>query len=263
MRSFILYCCLLLALPASMLARLAIYGDTRSNPTAHARIVEQIASHKPDYIFHTGDLNEKGTQQEEYDLFMSVVAPLGSGNAFFPVRGNHDQDRDLFLNNFPHLNGSSWYSVVRDSIRFIMLDSVESLKPGDIQYAWLENELKSTGSLPVIIILHHPIFSSGAHGPTPGLALYLTHLFESNGVVAVFSGHEHSYERSVFNGITYVVTGGGGAPLREAKHTNPYSKTFYSGHHYIICDREAGVLKLRAIAEDGNIIDETDIPLSQ
>jgi UDP-2,3-diacylglucosamine pyrophosphatase LpxH len=36
-------------------------------------------------------------------------------------------------------------------------------------------------------------------------------LFEEFGVQMVFSGHSHNYERSVpINGVTYMVTGGGG-----------------------------------------------------
>jgi len=242
-------------------ARVVIYGDTRGENSVHAAIVEQISTHHPDAVFHTGDLSQRGTQQQDYDLFLSTIAPLGNLQSYYPVRGNHDRDRDLLLRNFPHLNGSTWYSVEIDSIRFIVLDSVESLKPGSSQYIWLESQLQASTEVPAIVLVHHPLFSSGAHGSTPGLALYLTPLFQRYRVRAVFSGHEHSYERSVYNGIHYIVTGGGGSPLRETSHPNPYSQVFYLGYHYIICDREAGNLRITAIALDGSIIEKADVPL--
>jgi hypothetical protein len=43
----------------------------------------------------------------------------------------------------------------------------------------------------------------------------LDSLFQKHGVKLVFQGHDHLYYRTVRSGITYVVTGGGGAPLYD------------------------------------------------
>ncbi|HNW24329.1 MAG TPA: metallophosphoesterase [Candidatus Cloacimonas sp.] len=234
-------------------ARFAIYGDTRSNPEIHRQVVQQIVIHKPEATFHTGDLNSSGKTQKEYDSFLQIISPLCQFNRFFPARGNHEKDLALFLQNFPYLNGSSYYTVFQDSIRFIILDSVLDLSPGSAQFNWLQKQLKE--NIPSLLILHHPVFSSGEHSDELGLQLFLPELLQNSSVKAVFSAHDHNYERSEFKGITYIVTGGGGAPLRENKHENPYSLVLIKTHHYLIGEREGKSIIFKVYGLDHNIID--------
>ncbi len=234
-------------------ARIAFYGDTRSNPEIHKQIVAAIAKHSPQIVFHTGDLNSKGTQQSEYDSFLQIILPLSSKSEFWPVRGNHEKSLELFTDNFPALNGKSYNTLVSDCIRYIILDSVIDLKPGSDQYKWLGTALAD--SLPKIVLLHHPVFSSGEHGDELGLQMYLPQLLSKYSVKAVFSAHDHNYERSLYKDITYIVTGGGGAPFRNEKHDNPYSIVFNKSNHYLIADRVKSNLEFRVYALDGSILD--------
>ena len=163
-------------LGASLEARFAIYGDTRSSPEIHQQVVQQIVLHKPEATFHTGDLNSSGKTQKEYDNFLQIISPLCQISRFFPARGNHEKDLSLFLQNFPFLNGSSYYTVYQDSIRFIILDSVLDLSPGSEQFNWLQKQLKE--DIPSLLILHHPVFSSGEHNDELGLQLFLPELLQ-------------------------------------------------------------------------------------
>ena len=241
----------------SLEARFAIYGDTRSNPKIHQQVVRQIVLHQPEATFHTGDLNSLGITQKEYDHFLQIISPLCQVGRFFPARGNHEKDLSLFLQNFPYLNGSSYYTVFQDSIRFIILDSVLDIAPGSEQFSWLQKQLKE--DIPTLLILHHPVFSSGEHSDELGLQLFLPELLQKSSVKAVFSAHDHNYERSEFKGITYIVTGGGGAPLRENKHENPYSLVFIKTYHYLIGEREGKSIIFKVYNLDHNIIDSFTI----
>jgi acid phosphatase len=243
------------------IARIAIYGDSRGGGNTHTDVIAAIASHKPDAVFHAGDFCERGTDQREYEDFLQAVAALGVPGSFFPARGNHERDKELFLSKFPYIGTSTWYSVTRDSIRFVILDSNASLKPDSEQYQWLEEVLQADLGMPIIVIVHHPVFSSGAHGDTPGLGLYLPPLLEKYGVSAVISGHDHAYERSEFHDIHYIVTGGGGSSLRESSHANPWSILVAVLHHYLILDREDKVLQIKAYDLNGNRFDTVSIPL--
>jgi len=238
-------------------ARFAIYGDTRSNPKIHQQIVQQIVSRKPESVFHTGDLNSSGKTQKEYDNFLQIISPISQSARFFPARGNHEKDLTLFLQNFPYLNGSSYYTVFQDGIRFIVLDSVLELSPGSEQFSWLQKQLKE--DIPSMLILHHPVFSSGEHSDELGLQLFLPVLLQNTSVKAVFSAHDHNYERSEFKGITYIVTGGGGAPLREKVHENPYSLVFVKTHHYLIGEREDKSIIFKVFNLDDELIDSFTI----
>ncbi|MDP2400532.1 MAG: metallophosphoesterase, partial [Actinomycetota bacterium] len=128
--------------------------------------------------------------------------------------------------------------------------------PESEQYKWLERELAANTQIPAITIIHHPVFSSGAHGDELGLALFLPALFERHNVRAVFSGHDHNYERSEFGGIAYITTGGGGAPLRDAKHANPHSIIFQKEHHYCIGERIEDMLFFEVYDLSGDVLDD-------
>ncbi len=257
----IILLCIIIFIFGCAETRLAIYGDTRSNPEIHRQIVQEILRHKPDLVFHTGDLNSRGSQQSEYDVFHQIIRPLTEGAGFYPARGNHEKSLDLFLANFPQLPGRSYYAVERFGIRFIVLDSVIKLYPDSDQFRWLRAEL--TKLRPTILIVHHPVFSSGEHGDELGRQMFLPRSLEAKNVLAVFSAHDHNYERSFYNGIYYIVTGGGGAPLREGSHPNPNSQVLHKTNHYLIARLKGGNLHFTAYALDGEILDNFTLELNQ
>lgn len=239
---------------------MAIYGDTRTNSEIHSQVVLEIAGWKPGIAFHSGDLSQRGQTQAEYDRWKSISAPLSELCRIYPAKGNHERDRELFLANFPYLNGSSWYSLEQDSIKFVVLDSTEDLSPGSPQYQYLALQLAQTG-LPIVIIMHHPVFSSGEHGDELSLGLFLPGLFEDSRVKLVISGHEHSYERLEYGGISYLVSGGGGAPLRDAATEHPYSKIFVKKHNYIIAQRDKDELFISVYSLGRELIESITIDL--
>ena len=106
---------------------------------------------------------------------------------------------------------------------------------GTEQYMWFENTLKSIdeNSNFIIVIYHHPIFSSGKHvEDEKKWEDIVVSLFEKYGVDIVFNGHEHNYERLFKAGIYYIVTGGGGAELYDSTRKNDYSIIFKKEYHF-------------------------------
>jgi hypothetical protein len=248
---------LILLLCSCLFADIVFYGDTRSDEVTHRKVVNAIISHKPAIAFHTGDLNQKGIVQSEYDLFKEISKPLSKLCPIYPAKGNHERSLSLFLANFPALNDTAYYSLVHDGIRFIVLDSTGDLSPASGQYKWLQTALADT--LPAILILHHPVFSSGAHGDELGLQLWLPQMLQGSNVRAVFSGHDHNYERSEYEGISYVVCGGGGAPMREARNVNPQSVIFELSHHYIVAKRVYGRLTCKVWNLESELLDSFEL----
>jgi hypothetical protein len=86
------------------------------------------------------------------------------------------------------------------------------------QAAWLQGELAAASkSLPVIVTLHHPIYSADAvHGGNSNLAAILDAAAQGSGRIpdAVFTGHVHNYQRFVrtwgTSQVPYIVAGAGG-----------------------------------------------------
>jgi predicted MPP superfamily phosphohydrolase len=133
---------------------------------------------------------------------------------FYAVLGNHDVEegrKDQV--NYPLFNmgGSNYYSISRNNglVDFFMLDSTDLSAN---QLGWLENSLRESKAIWKLAALHHPIYSSGKkHGSDVRLRKQIEPLFTHYRVQAVFSGHDHVYERTKpQQGIQYFITGAGG-----------------------------------------------------
>lgn len=237
-----------------------VYGDSRTNHPAHMRVVAAIGEFAPDAVFHTGDLVEDGNDSKDWESFNAITAPLRAKAEFYPALGNHEKNSPQFFDNFTLPGNERWYSVSRPGAVFVVIDSNAGLGPGSEQALWLAAELKAaageTGNPLTVVFLHHPLFSSGPHGRDDNSYREdLIPLFERYGVDVVFSGHDHLYERSFYNGIHYVVTGGGGAPLKQKKSPNPWSEIFISKFHFCKANVVDGELVVTVYDADLNVLD--------
>ncbi len=235
-----------------------IYGDSRTDTATHQKIVNRIMENNPAIVFHTGDLVEDGDKPEDWVVFNRVTADLRKKAEFFPVLGNHEKDSPLYFNNFQLPDNSRWYSVDRQGVHFIVLDSDVDLSTESEQYRWLEDNLKGvhekTGFL--LVLFHHPIFSSTDNYADAKDLRHLVPLFEKYGVDMVFNGHAHNYERFHYNNIYYIVTGGGGAPLYGRKKKAEFSEVFAQVYHFCRLSRSGNRLTVTAIDIDSNVVDE-------
>jgi hypothetical protein len=99
---------------------------------------------------------------------------------------------------------------------------------------------------------HHPPFCAGPqHRNTAGMDT-LVELFEAAGVRACFSGHEHNFQHSRWNGIDYFVSGAGskirsGTPGRmEEAQTSSWAPSC----HYLLVTLDGDAMTVRAIGEE-------------
>lgn len=241
---------------------IVIYGDTRTNHEAHQKVVAAILKIKPAVVFHTGDLVENGYNPEEWAIFNAIASKLREVSEFYPALGNHEHNSPLYFDNFDLPNNERWYFVERNNTHFIVLDSNYGISKDSEQYRWLEADLKSISDKIrfVVVIFHHPPVSTGSHREDEmGLKETILPLFEEYGVDMVFCGHNHCYERSLYNGIYYVVTGGGGAPLYGQVRTNPYSQVFIKDYHFCQLSMIGRRLFVEVFDVDLDLIDRFNI----
>ena len=235
-----------------------IYGDSRTSHAIHQKIVNRIMENNPSVVFHTGDLVNNGLNPEDWAMFNKITDGLRETAEFYPALGNHEENSPLFFKNFNLPNNGHWYSVDRQDAHFIILDSNSVLTTDSEQYRWLEDNLKSVDKKTkfVIVIFHHPIFSSTkSHADEKGL-MHIIPLFERYGVNMVFNGHAHNYERFYYNKIYYIVTGGGGAPLHRRSHKAEYSELFRKVYHFCKLSISSNQLTVTAIDINSNVVDE-------
>ena len=239
--------------------RFVAYGDTRRGqigPPAHQDIVNGIIAESPDFVLNTGDvvnfdelLGEPTTL--EWDFWFETTTPLLSQSPMFCVRGNHDDGTnlfELFMDNPTAASGNElYYSFDYGNAHILALDSTLDVCSG-AQLAFVEADLAAhAGNGPLFVFFHHPPFSNGSHGGNSGTHDCWAPLLQEYGVDIVFGGHDHLYTRygpypagsSVpgINGVNYIVTGGGGAPLYAANNNGqpPIAYTLMS-YNYMTLD---------------------------
>ena len=251
--------------PADAGFRFVVYGDSRSGNKIHGAIVRQIVAIAPDFVIHTGDLVESGRSVSEWNRFFKIAEPFLRVAPFYPTLGNHEdynpnRDDNHYLDIF-HLPGTElWYAFDYGNVRFISLKAdacpITKFFPDDEQLSWLERQLEDNRSEWLILFFHVGVFTSRSEEFLElGMRERLVPLFEKYGVDAVFMGHHHSYERILVNGITYIITAGGGASLYELNEPEPGSQVAVSAHHFITIEIKGNQLVGSAIDPNGKTID--------
>lgn len=254
--------------------RFIAYGDSRSRPDRHRQVIKAMSREKDiAFVLHTGDLVANGRNLNQWTSdFFQPAAPMLAKVPFYPVLGNHEGGSSYYFKYFNLPGNERWYSFDASNVHIIALDSNSSFNNGSAQYKWLVNDLeKHKNAKWKLIFMHHPTYTSGEHGdkrngvpveqPIRTAQKLFPSLAKKYGIKLIFAGHDHAYERSVNGGVTYIVTGGAGAPnygQPNAKH-NPYRKVFYSGLHYCVVTVDGNKASVIAKKPDGSVIDRVDL----
>ncbi len=239
------------------------YGDMRftdpsalpaENVAARRALAARVAEERPDAVLLNGDLTMHGGDHADYAVYQNETqAWRDAGLRIFPVPGNHEfsnceisQCLQNWWGTFPELKNHRWYSVQLGTNLFLMsLDSNTSLLPGSPQYQWVAAQISS---LPksfkfVFINMHHEPVGDVQVGaddnPRPN-EMALADLLrpvnrKSQARFIVIAGHIHNYERFEQDGVTYLVSGGGGAPQQRVDR-NPadlYQDNSFPNFHYV------------------------------
>jgi hypothetical protein len=240
------------------------YGDMRftdgaeteaTNPVARRALVAKVAAEHPSAIFVNGDVPYHGIAEDYAVFHRETLAWRTQHIRVFPALGNHELALcqvpaclERWWTAFPELEGRRWYSVALGTrVLTVVLDSTSSLLPGSEQRAWLDAQLQTLepSVRVVLIVLHHPPVADLQtvklvdHNVRPNEAALADALGEiaahSAARFVVSAGHVHNYERLRKAGVTYLVSGGGGA--RPADIDRSPDDLFLNGefpnYHYV------------------------------
>jgi predicted phosphodiesterase len=241
--------------------RFAVYGDTRTHHDVHRAVVERVAKEDIDFLLHTGDMVADGGVQRQWDTFFQIERPLLNHTPIVPSIGNHDESaRDYYRHYFLHKRWAKdlrYYSKDWGNLRLVALDGAIECQDGCDQYAFLQKTLQDAldKKMLIVMFLHYPPYSSGAHGSNMLVQETVTNLARKYGVELVIAGHDHNYERTIpIHGTTYVVSGSAGAPIRAV---NPvwFTARARTEPHYVLMDVADQRMTLRAINLKGETFD--------
>ena len=216
-----------------------------------------------------------------------------------------------------------YYSFDSGNAHFVILDTMKfsgnALEEIDTRLAemltWLSTDLSATTKNWKLVFFHHAVFSNGEHGTygdigeNRSMRQQMLTILQDNGVQLVMFGHDHMYQRSVplkvnsegriirnndgsideTDGITYTLTGHGGADFHGAIQPSIYNSTdwnsqvsdygigydftAHNGSEYILFDTNTPdidhgfthleitptQINLKAYYNNGTVIDEVTI----
>lgn len=245
--------------------RFVAYGDTRfhdpsdteaANPPVRVALVKAIAEVNPAFICFTGDIVYNGFDREDWKVWDNETSVWRDKKIpIYPALGNHDLhgDQSIALGNyfqrFPELKNSRYYSVRTANALILVLDSsLEEISGPEGQ--WLAAKLDHVPSDVdfVFLMFHHPPYTTSSDAKVFGgghsarsTEQALAKMLEERQArarfrIVVFSGHVHNYERHEHGGVTYFVSGGGGAhayPIERAA-SDPFQSKLVNYHYLLV-----------------------------
>ena len=246
-----------------------VYGDTRTRHDFHRKVADAIAKSDPDFVVHTGDLVSDGAETSLWPIFFSIEKELLRNTAFFPCLGNHEHNNSQYYEFFdvkePYYSfnwGSAHFTVLNSDLDNAAADAAAKDRFWAEQTRWFEADLKAAQKSDLrFVVFHHPPFTAyGKRQAGESRTRELVPLFEQYKVAAVFAGHDHNYQHHLNNGIHYIVTGGGGAPLYPVDAPIPdITKKVESTEHFVKVSVNGKQARVEAVALDGHMIDTVDL----
>jgi hypothetical protein len=243
--------------------RFFAYGDNRADPAAHRRVVKRMlaTSPMPALALNAGDLTNQGSGSD-YRTFFGVERELLSRLPMYPSPGNHDvRNVANWFRFFALPNNERWYTVRYGNSAFHCLDSYSEHTPGSPQYDWLVSELLADSADPsvrhIFVWFHEPPYTTNeAHPSNMTARQYLCPLLERFHVAMVFLGHIHAYEHSLVNGVHYIISGGGGAPLRSRWNAaQPWTVYREATYQAVVVDVSGDTIRSVGIRTDSTEFD--------
>ena len=267
--------------------RFVAFGDSGVGSAEQRQLSALIGADTFDFALHAGDVTYgvstgvgAGGYPQLHSWFFDIYRNWLRSHPVFPSIGNHDDEanraapyRDLFVlpaqaaaTGYPD-NAERFYSFDYGPAHVVVLDTELAFQDAgrrQAQLAWLTDDLLRTSQPWKIAVFHRSPFSAGGeHGSDLAVRGQFAPIFESYGVSLVLSAHEHDYERTIpwretagGQPVTYVVTGGGGAPLYPSG-VGAWTAFSRSVHHYVRGSISNCTITLEAVDLGGSVFDST------
>jgi hypothetical protein len=246
-------------------------GDNGSGGRQALAVAERMAhlyrSSPYGLVTLLGDICYYGNLRSRFEtVFRRPLGPLlDAGVGFELAVGNHDEELDFSDDSLDAIEAEleilgtpgRYYTTSHGPVDFFFVDSS---RPGlygaggDAQLDWLDDALASSDNQWKVVAMHHPPYSSGQHGSTPGAQENLVPRLARHHVDLVLTGHDHHYERvEPQDGVTYVVSGGGCKTTRvgRSEFTAFAQRTLQFLHVDVVDDR----LTATCVRPDGSTAD--------
>jgi len=250
--------------------RFIVYGDSRTRPSVHRRLVKLMKKQNVDFVVHCGDLVTKGGKYEQWGpQFFVPLKGLAETVPVYVAKGNHDGN-DIDCGNFEKLlmpeERKNSFGFDFGPVHYFCADNVTEGLKDDVQLELIIADAGASGAQWKFVSYHIPSLNFGGHWSAWGYPDALPGLSEA-GVDFVLAGHSHLYERfrpvAPADGadgsyVTYITSGGGGMFMHGIK-PNVYHATAKKKHHFCLFSIKGSKLTMDTIGIDGRVIDHIEV----
>ncbi len=267
--------------PSGTGLRIAVIGDQqrtsryeiwRERKGAHQAVVAVMMQQQPDAVVVLGDMVFDGADDDDWAFFDRLMQPVAKARVpVFPIYGNHEYLRSSraaetnVRTRFPDMR-STWYSVVMDSIAFVMINTNFTRITDSMlvhQKRWYDSTLQAfdaDSSVRCIVVCgHHPPFTNSMNVSDDHDVQrdYVPTFLRANKSRLWLSGHSHAFEHFRKQGRDFIVSGGGGAPRHSLmaddelrhEHLGPLRRVrTKSPFHHLVLVRCAERLSVEFVA---------------
>ncbi len=253
--------------------RIGMVGDSRGGYDTWGTTLALIDAHEPDLILFSGDMVERGVEQEEWDAWFGAAEEIHARRVVVPTHGNHEFLAQAYFANWGLPGNEQWFHLALGPLDLISLNDTVN------DFAYLESEqpdflreVLGASDLPWSMVMHHQaMYSTNTrHGSFETLREHWEPAIDETGVDLVLAGHNHCYERSqpvrggavvgAAEGTTYVVTGGAGAPLYTDFEEDWFGEVAAAVEHYVIADLGPTDGAFTAYDLSGTVVDSFVVP---
>ena len=262
----------------------AVTSETGGGPATvpvMEKLVNSMATERPDFLLFVGDMVLDGRQKPEWDHYLfTPFRSLICHTPFYHCAGNHEYHSD-YMQRFLATSEKGYYDFTYGCAHFIALDSTQladhydeqknyypfkltqPLTEENPQVRFLIDSLKKSGAKWKFVYLHYPPYVAGAW--QAAVLRPLCRIFEKYGVDIVFASHTKIYERShpirneavdFSKGVRYLVVGGAG----ECPEWFHHKKAWHTAKsraipHFVHVSITPEHMELQAIDLNGKLFD--------
>ena len=251
--------------------RIAIAGDSRGAYTTWGQILAKMDAAEPDLILFSGDMVDIGTNQEEWDAWLRAGGDVLARRPLVAAHGNHEFLSQNYFAQLALPGNEQWFHIRYGSMSLLSLnDTVQDSDELTVeQPAFIAQALSESDATWRVAMHHQSAYAAcSTHGSDAEVRAAWAPMFDAHDVDVVFAGHNHIYERSVpirddapaDDGVTYIVSGGAGAPLYTNVNKEWFNAVANPTEHYIIADVSPTEIHVVVRDLDEVVIDDFTLP---
>ncbi len=256
--------------------RVVAVGDVACSPKDRGKLpcrdveTAQLArSLNPEVVISLGDQQYQSGSlaefEQSYDNSWGKLLELTR-----PVPGNHEYRTPGAAGYYQYFSGQQpgppgYYTYQVGKWRIYALNSNCDKIDCSTQTSWLNAQMDKTQVRCSMIVMHHPLITSGVHGPIEGTKeLWQVAFAHSNDLV--LAAHDHTYERfaplrpntsiDLERGMTQFIVGTGGKNLypkaRELKQSRVFSNSDFGVLELVL---RTSSYRWRMLSTSGKTID--------